>query len=234
MARQLWLLRHADAEPHGTRQDSERRLTERGQRQARLAGVALGRAQVRFDAVLVSPKVRAQQTAQLAVEGWGEGQGPLRTHAPLAGGFDAVQALDVLSAIPADGRLLLVGHEPDLSGVVAELTGASVDLKKGGVAVVRLEGGADGRRASSRAPLSGSEGGADGRRASSRAPLSGSEGGADGRRAAGQSGDSRQRRVSPGFGRAPLSRSEGGGGELVILLRPRELALIADLATADV
>ena len=41
----------------------------------------------------------------------------------------------------ADGRLLLVGHEPDLSTVVAQLTGARIDLKKGGLAVVRLEGG---------------------------------------------------------------------------------------------
>jgi len=176
MARQLWLLRHADAEPHGTREDSERRLTARGERQARLAGVALGRAGVHLDALLVSPKVRAQQTAQLAAEGWGEerehgqdGQEQVlpRTHPPLAGGFDAAQALDALAAIPADGRLMLVGHEPDLSSVVAELTGARVDLKKGGLAVVRLEGA-------------------------------------------------------------------GGGGELIILLRPRELALIADLATADV
>ena len=64
----------------------------------------------------------------------------LRAHQPLAGGFAASQALDALSAIDADGRLLLVGHEPDLSGVVAELTGGRVDLKKGGLAVARLEG----------------------------------------------------------------------------------------------
>ena len=41
---------------------------------------------------------------------------------PLAGGFDARQALAELAGLPADGRLLLVGHEPDLSGVVADLT----------------------------------------------------------------------------------------------------------------
>ena len=40
----------------------------------------------------------------------------------------------------ADGRLLLVGHEPDLSGIVGDLTGGRVDLKKGGLAVVSLEG----------------------------------------------------------------------------------------------
>ncbi len=166
MARQLWLLRHADAEPHGTRVDSERRLTERGERQARLAGIALGRLQVNVEAILVSPKVRARQTAELASEGWGEDrQALLATHEPLAGGFDARQALDALAGTDPEGNVMLVGHEPDLSGVVAELTGASIDLKKGGLAVVRLG---------------------------------------------------------------------GGGGELVVLLRPRELALIADRATADV
>jgi phosphohistidine phosphatase len=166
MARQLWLLRHADAEPHGTRADSERRLTERGERQARLAGVALGRLHVRVDAVLVSPKVRAQQTAELASESWEEGQkAHPQTHPPLAEGFDAAQALDALAGMQPEGNLMVVGHEPDLSGVVGELTGARVDLKKGGLAVVRLG---------------------------------------------------------------------GGGGELVVLLRPRELALIADVATADV
>ncbi len=136
MARQLWLLRHADAEPHGTRADSERRLTPRGERQARLAGVALARTGVTFQALLVSPKVRARQTAELAAQEWGEevGEEPptLQTHAPLAGGFDAAQALDALAGTDADARLLLVGHEPDLSGVVAELTGARIDLKKGG------------------------------------------------------------------------------------------------------
>jgi phosphohistidine phosphatase len=141
MARQLWLLRHAEAEPHGTRSDAERRLTARGEGQARTAGIALERLQVSFDAVLFSPKVRARQTAELAAEQWSEQQrGRLSVHPPLAGGFDARQALAELAGLPADGRLLLVGHEPYLSGVVGELTGARPDLKKGGLAVVRLEG----------------------------------------------------------------------------------------------
>ncbi len=141
MARQLWLLRHAEAEPHGTRSDAERRLTARGEDQARTAGIALERLQVSFDAVLFSPKVRARQTAELAAEQWSEQQsGRLSVHPPLAGGFDASQALAELVGLPADGRLLLVGHEPDLSGVVGDLTGARPDLKKGGLAIVRLEG----------------------------------------------------------------------------------------------
>jgi phosphohistidine phosphatase len=141
MARQLWVLRHAEAEPHGTRPDSERRLTPRGEGQARTAGAALALLEPGFEAVLFSPKTRARQTAELAAEQWQPARRELlREHEALASGFDGAQALAALTEIGADGRLLIVGHEPDLSGVVADLTGGRVDLKKGGLAVVRLEG----------------------------------------------------------------------------------------------
>jgi phosphohistidine phosphatase len=142
MARQLWLLRHGDAEPHGTRADAERRLTARGERQAHAAGVAIARLTTAFDEVLFSPKERARRTAELAAAGWSaRRRAALREYPPLAGGFDARQALEALSGLSGDaGRLLLVGHEPDLSHVVGELTAGQVDLKKGGLAVVRLEG----------------------------------------------------------------------------------------------
>jgi phosphohistidine phosphatase len=164
MPRQLWLLRHADAEPHGTREDSARRLTERGERQARLAGEAIALMGVEFEALLSSPKERAQRTATVAAQAWSERsaggtrpEGPgqrekVEIHTPLAEGFDARQALAVLSALSSRPqtvsgqaaspvRVLLVGHEPDLSTVVAELTGARIDLKKGGLAVVRIDSG---------------------------------------------------------------------------------------------
>ncbi len=146
MARQLWLLRHADAEPHGTRLDSERLLTRRGEHQARAAGIAVQSLAVAFDEVLFSPKVRAAKTAELAAEGWSARQRALlREHPPLAGGFDVPQTLDALAGVPAqDGRLLLVGHEPDLSLIAGGLTGGRIDLKKGGLAVVRLEGAGGG------------------------------------------------------------------------------------------
>jgi len=141
MNRQLWLLRHAEAEPHGTRADEQRRLTRRGERQARAAGLAIGRLGPTFDAVLFSPKARARQTAELAAEGWDRDQRErLRVYAPLANGFDSEQARAELDDIAAEGRLLLVGHEPDLSQVVEDLTGARADLKKGGLAIVRSAG----------------------------------------------------------------------------------------------
>jgi phosphohistidine phosphatase len=139
MARELWVLRHAEAEPHGTRPDAERRLTERGEEQSRAVGSALARMGVTFEAVLYSPKVRARQTAELAAAEWDpEERECLRVHEHLAEGFDAHRALQALGR---SGRTMVVGHEPDLSNVIAELTGANVALKKGGLAVVRLDGG---------------------------------------------------------------------------------------------
>ena len=56
MARQLWLLRHGEAEPHDVRSDDERRLTSRGEDQSRAAGRALAALEVTFQAVYTSPK----------------------------------------------------------------------------------------------------------------------------------------------------------------------------------
>jgi phosphohistidine phosphatase len=40
--------------------------------------------------------------------------------------------------VGSDKRVLLVGHEPDLSQLVFDLTGGRIDMKKGGLAGVRL------------------------------------------------------------------------------------------------
>ena len=135
MARQLWLLRHGEAEPHGSAGDDERRLTERGEGQSRSAGRALAALEITFQAVYTSPKVRARDTARLACEALG--CEPLE-HQPLRMGFSADDALEL---VHADERILVVGHEPDFSQVVHDLTGAQIDMKKGGVAGLRVEGG---------------------------------------------------------------------------------------------
>jgi phosphohistidine phosphatase len=58
---------------------------------------------------------------------------------PLSGGFDAGDAAELLASSANAGlaTVLLVGHEPDLSGLVAALTGARVEVKKGGIAAIR-------------------------------------------------------------------------------------------------
>jgi phosphohistidine phosphatase len=137
MAQQLWLLRHGDAEPHSTRPDPERRLTPRGERQSIAAGKALATLGLEASLVLTSPRVRAADTAKLACGALGVD--PV-VHEPLSGGFDADDARAVLAGQDPDARVLVVGHEPDLSQVVLDLVGGRIDLKKGGVAAVRLDG----------------------------------------------------------------------------------------------
>jgi phosphohistidine phosphatase len=137
MATQLWLLRHGEAEPHDARPDPERRLTARGEDQARAAGRAMAALELTFQAIYTSPKVRAAETARLAAEALGVE--PVETSV-MAQDFDVAAARELLLAVEPDGRLLVVGHNPDLAQVVHDLTGARVDFKKGGLAGVRLDG----------------------------------------------------------------------------------------------
>jgi phosphohistidine phosphatase len=137
MAVQLWLLRHGEAEPHDAKPDAERELTKRGRDQARAAGRALAALGVQVHLAFTSPKVRAVETARLACAELGVE--PI-VHEPLAAGFDRDDALELLAAAGEDRRVLLVGHEPDFSQLVHDFTGGRIDLKKGGVAAVRLDG----------------------------------------------------------------------------------------------
>jgi phosphohistidine phosphatase len=122
----IWLLRHADAEP-GT-PDEARPLTKKGERQARAAGKALARLGVKFDLCLASPRVRAEDTARLACEFLDV---EIRIEPRLSGGpFDAEELAAGLDEV------LLVGHDPDFSTAVHDLTGAQVRMKKGGLAAV--------------------------------------------------------------------------------------------------
>jgi phosphohistidine phosphatase len=137
MAQQLWFLRHGEAEPHGARPDEQRRLTARGEQQSRAAGSALAALELTFQLVVTSPRVRSLDTARLACEALG---GEPVAHEALSSGFDVDDARELVHAAGPDKRLLLVGHNPDFEQVVHDLTGARVDMKKGGIAGVRLEG----------------------------------------------------------------------------------------------
>jgi phosphohistidine phosphatase len=137
MAQQLWLLRHGDAEPHGARHDADRKLSSKGEKQARVAGEALARLGLQFSAVLTSPRVRARDTARLAAKALSAD--PM-VHQPLSAGFDVTEARALLAGYGDDARVLIVGHEPDFSQTVHDLTGGRIDLKKGGVAGVRVDG----------------------------------------------------------------------------------------------
>lgn len=123
----IWLLRHGEAEEGSP--DFARRLTAKGEKQARAAGAALERLGEHLDACVTSPKVRARDTARLAGEPLGVEVSEDRR---LEGGpFD-------LGEVAADfgEDVLLVGHDPDFSMAIHDATGAQVRMPKGGLAGV--------------------------------------------------------------------------------------------------
>jgi phosphohistidine phosphatase len=124
----IWLLRHGDAEDGAGKEDAARELTEEGQRQAFLAGLAMRKLGVDLDACVSSPRVRARQSAQLACKAL---KTPVEIDERLAGG-----AFDPLEIAAGRGEVLLVGHEPDLSTVVEAMTGKRVKMQKGGLAAI--------------------------------------------------------------------------------------------------
>ena len=122
----IWFLRHGDAED--TQPDFERKLTNKGRRQSADAGATLDALGVEFDVCLSSPRVRARETAEHACEYLDV---EIAIEERLQGGrFDPLELAAGLD------NVLLVGHEPDFSDAIAELTGARVDMKKGGLAAV--------------------------------------------------------------------------------------------------
>jgi phosphohistidine phosphatase len=122
----IWFLRHGEAED--TSPDFDRKLTEKGVRQSRDAGATLRALGVELDVCLASPRVRALDTAKLACESLDV---EVTIEDALQGGsFDA---RDLAAGLD---NVLLVGHEPDFSDAIADLTGARVDMKKGGLAAV--------------------------------------------------------------------------------------------------
>jgi phosphohistidine phosphatase len=123
----IWLLRHGDASDDAP-DDASRPLSPKGERQSRAAGAALAALGVEIDACLTSPKVRALDTARLTGAALGVEPEPMDA----LGGGD-FNALDLAAG---RGEVLLVGHEPDFSRAVQLLTGARVELKKGGLAAI--------------------------------------------------------------------------------------------------
>ena len=122
----IWFLRHGDAEDGDD--DFERPLTEKGERQSRAAGEALAALGADIETCISSPRVRALETARIACES-------LEVEPEVADELSGGE-FDPEGLVAGRGVVLLVGHEPDFSQAVCGLTGARVEMKKGGLAAV--------------------------------------------------------------------------------------------------
>ena len=110
----VWILRHGEAEGHAPT-DAERNLTEHGRAEvlrsaAHLIGQPLG-------AIIASPYVRAQQTAQLVRDVLGF-QPEIRTVPWLTPDGDVQRVLEKLDS---DDDVLLVSHQPLVGNLISFL-----------------------------------------------------------------------------------------------------------------
>ena len=139
----LVIIRHAVAVPRGTPDmpDDERPLTRKGRRQFRLAARGLAAILKRPDALLSSPLPRARQTADILAKAWGKVK--VSETPALAGGTFEDLAV-ALAAFGAKDSVAIVGHEPDLSEVLARLLGTPyadrLTFRKGGAALLNVPG----------------------------------------------------------------------------------------------
>jgi len=132
----LFLLRHGKADwPYWDGPDDDRPLTETGVREMRVVAAALKRLNVQPDFILSSPLPRALRTAEIAAEELGP---PVEQHAELKPGFDR-RKCDALLASRAGADVMLVGHEPDLGGIIRSLTGGWAKLSKAATAAVEID-----------------------------------------------------------------------------------------------
>lgn len=131
----LYFLRHGHAEAGGAIEDHDRQLTEEGRQFTSAAARLMARIQLKPHHIYSSPRARARQTAEIVSEVLGV---PVEIRDEMNYGFN-IPALDVL--LGKDGvntEIMFVGHEPSMSMVIGELTGAAVAMKKAGLARVDL------------------------------------------------------------------------------------------------
>lgn len=144
--KRLILLRHGTAVERGTDgiPEDERPLTPKGERQILRAAVAIRRLVRRIDLIVSSPLTRATQTADILAEGLK--RRPRVVHSeilrPETGPAQIAEWIGHLE----DPRVVLVGHNPNLSELLrflltgsGEPTASGVELRKGGLASFRYD-----------------------------------------------------------------------------------------------
>lgn len=133
----LYMLRHGKADwPHWDQPDDERPLTEEGKEEVAAVAKLLSRLEI-TPAILTSPLPRASQTAEIAGKYL---NARVRTEPLLRPGFDAARLGKILKNFSGKS-LMVVGHEPDFTRTIFQLTGGNTKMFKAGVAFIELETG---------------------------------------------------------------------------------------------
>jgi len=141
---QLYIMRHGIAVAGGSQfeDDSKRPLTPAGKNKVKEIANGLKRLGVVIDWVVTSPLVRAVETAEIVAESLAPNL-PLDFCDALRPGGSAEALITFLAKFPNRRRVLVAGHEPDLSLLAARLIGAgrhaNLAFKKGGCCLVGFD-----------------------------------------------------------------------------------------------
>lgn len=137
----LYVMRHGPAEDDSpTGRDADRALTASGRERVRDVAKALVEADEAPLAIVSSPLVRALQTAEI-VAAVAKVEAPVEVRREMEPGARALALVDELLAAKRK-RIMVVGHEPDLSDLVARLVGElpSAGMQKAMVVGVKMTG----------------------------------------------------------------------------------------------
>ena len=142
----LYLLRHGiavDPSAPDFAKDAERPLTPKGKRRLLQIAKAMGALKIAPDVILSSPYVRAKQTAELVAKTLKRRKKLKFTDELTPGGNPRALIQQLNELRPKPKNILLVGHEPYLSKLIALLTagntGMEIDLKKGSLCKLETE-----------------------------------------------------------------------------------------------
>ncbi len=142
----LFLLRHGlavEREEFHFASDHLRPLTLKGKRQLSKITAAMRVMELRFEVILSSPFVRAQQTAEIMAADLKLREQLIFVDELKPGGDAKKLVFRILGLKKFPENILLVGHEPDLSELISLFvtgkTGAGFALKKAGLAKLEIE-----------------------------------------------------------------------------------------------
>lgn len=135
----VYLLRHGQAASRaGYQNDAERPLTDDGVAAMRREAAVIKALTQSVDAIVTSPYARAAQTAQIVAEALDVGD-RVKLDERLKPGFSTAEFEAIVREHEAAAAIMLVGHEPDFSETLADITGGGrLVMKKGGLARVDL------------------------------------------------------------------------------------------------
>ncbi|GAB2710714.1 phosphoglycerate mutase [Hymenobacter frigidus] len=124
----LYLLRHAKSSwSFDELSDQERPLNDRGRDDAPLMGQALAKRQIHPDIIVSSPAVRAMSTALLVAREMQFPHEKIKVE-PGIYGAEVDDLLAIIKDLPdAAGSVLLVGHNPTITGVANVLSPSSLN-----------------------------------------------------------------------------------------------------------